>query len=97
MPELLPGPSVTLEGRCYNLKTLRMSPPLPERLKPGELMSGSSEAGLAPARTIGAVPVGYRTAAEPRAARRQGRGVGCWRGRACLTATTDRRPHLHNQ
>jgi alkanesulfonate monooxygenase len=59
MLELLAGGSVTFEGLYYNVKTLRMSPPLPERLKPGVLMSGSSQAGLAAARAIGAVPVKY--------------------------------------
>jgi alkanesulfonate monooxygenase len=57
--DLLAGRSVTLEGRYYNVKNLRMSPPLPERLQPGVLMSGSSEAGLAAARAIGAVPIKY--------------------------------------
>ena len=56
---LLAGQPVTFEGRYYNVRTLRMSPPLPERLRPGVLMSGSSEAGLAAARAIGAVPVKY--------------------------------------
>ena len=36
-----------------------MSPQLPEDLRPGLLMSGSSPAGLAAARAIGALPVKY--------------------------------------
>jgi alkanesulfonate monooxygenase len=59
MLELLAGRSVTLEGRYYNVKNLRMSPSLPEHLQPGVLMSGSSEAGLAAARALGAVPIKY--------------------------------------
>jgi alkanesulfonate monooxygenase len=59
MLELLAGRSVTLDGSYYNVKALRLSPPLPERLQPGVLMSGSSPAGLAAARAIGAVAVKY--------------------------------------
>jgi alkanesulfonate monooxygenase len=49
----------TLEGRYYRVKNLRMTPPLPSELQPGVLMSGSSPAGLAAARAIGAIPVKY--------------------------------------
>jgi alkanesulfonate monooxygenase len=56
---LLQGESVTLEGRYYRVKNLRMTPPVPEELRPGVLISGSSPAGLAAAQAIGATPVKY--------------------------------------
>jgi alkanesulfonate monooxygenase len=56
---LLRGESVTLDGRYYRVENLRMTPPLPEELFPGVLISGSSPAGLAAAEAIGAVPVKY--------------------------------------
>lgn len=59
MVGLLMGEKVTLDGNYYQVKNLRLSPPVPEELRPGLLMSGSSAAGLAAARAIGAVPVKY--------------------------------------
>jgi alkanesulfonate monooxygenase len=59
MLRLLAGEVVTLTGRYYTVKNLRMTPPLAEELRPGVLMSGSSPAGFAAARAIGAVPVKY--------------------------------------
>jgi alkanesulfonate monooxygenase len=56
---LLAGEVTTLAGRYYGVKNLRMTPPLPEKLQPGVLISGSSPAGFAAARAIGAVPVKY--------------------------------------
>jgi alkanesulfonate monooxygenase len=56
---LLAGEVTTLHGRYYDVKNLRMTPPLPEELQPGLLISGSSPAGLDTARAIGAVPVKY--------------------------------------
>jgi alkanesulfonate monooxygenase len=57
---LLSGPDpVTLEGKYYRVKNLKMTPPLPAELFPGFMISGSSEAGLAAARTIGATAVRY--------------------------------------
>jgi alkanesulfonate monooxygenase len=56
---LLAGETTTLAGRYYNVKNLRMTPPLPEELRPGVMISGSSPAGFAAARAIGAVPVKY--------------------------------------
>jgi alkanesulfonate monooxygenase len=56
---LLAGEVTTLAGRYYNVTNLRMTPPLPAELQPGVLMSGSSPAGFAAARAIGAVPVKY--------------------------------------
>ena len=60
MTALLSSPEpVTFEGKYYNVTNLKMTPPLPEELYPGILISGSSEAGLAAAREIGATAVKY--------------------------------------
>jgi alkanesulfonate monooxygenase len=60
MKALLSGPEpVTFEGKYYKVANLKMTPPLPEELYPGILISGSSEAGLAAAREIGATAVKY--------------------------------------
>jgi alkanesulfonate monooxygenase len=50
---------VSYEGKFYKVENLRMTPPLPPELFPGILMSGSSDAGLAAARAIGATAVKY--------------------------------------
>jgi alkanesulfonate monooxygenase len=57
---LLSSPDpVGFEGKYYKVANLRMTPPLPEELFPGILISGSSDAGLAAAREIGATAVKY--------------------------------------
>ena len=56
---LLRGESVTVAGRYYNVENLKLTPPLPDELFPGVLISGSSEAGLAAADAIGATAVKY--------------------------------------
>jgi alkanesulfonate monooxygenase len=50
---------VTFEGTYYRVNNLKLTPPLPDDLFPGILISGSSEAGLAAAREIGATAVKY--------------------------------------
>ena len=50
---------LTYEGEFYRIDKLKMTPALPEELMPGILVSGSSEAGLAAARTLGATAVMY--------------------------------------
>ena len=50
---------VTFEGRFYQVKNLILNPALALHLMPSILMSGSSEAGLAAAREIGATAVQY--------------------------------------
>jgi alkanesulfonate monooxygenase len=50
---------VSYEGKFYKIENLRMTPPLPPDLFPGILMSGSSDAGLAAARAVGATAVKY--------------------------------------
>jgi alkanesulfonate monooxygenase len=58
--ELLASPDpVSFSGRYYTVSNLRMTPPLDPELFPGLLMSGSSEAGLAAGRAIGATAVKY--------------------------------------
>jgi alkanesulfonate monooxygenase len=60
MTALLSSPEpVTFEGKYYKVTNLRMTPPLPPELYPGILISGSSDAGLAAAREIGATAVKY--------------------------------------
>lgn len=50
---------VSFHGRHYRVEGLRLTPALPADLFPGLMISGSSEAGLAAARAIGALPVRY--------------------------------------
>ena len=52
------GP-VSFEGQFYKINGLSLKPPLAPELRPRILVSGSSEAGLAAARAIGAMPVKY--------------------------------------
>jgi alkanesulfonate monooxygenase len=57
---LLSSPDpLTFHGQFYKVDKLKMSPPLAPELFPGILMSGSSDAGLAAAKTVGAVAVQY--------------------------------------
>jgi alkanesulfonate monooxygenase len=58
--ELLAGEaSVSLAGEFYKVDKLRLTPPLDRDLFPGIFVSGSSDAGLAAARAIGATAVKY--------------------------------------
>ena len=58
--DLLRGEApVSVSGRWYDVENLKLTPTLDEELFPGVLISGSSDAGLAAARAIGAVPVRY--------------------------------------
>ena len=50
---------LSFSGSHYQVHNLRLTPPLPRELLPGILMSGSSEAGLAAARRLGATPIEY--------------------------------------
>jgi len=52
------GPG-SFAGDFYQIENLRLAPKLPDELFPGIFVSGSSEAGLAAARAIGAVAVQY--------------------------------------
>jgi alkanesulfonate monooxygenase len=59
MIRLLAGETVTFSGQYYGVTNLRLAAGLPPELQPGVLMSGSSPAGLAAARTLGATAVKY--------------------------------------
>jgi alkanesulfonate monooxygenase len=60
MRELLEGDQpVTLAGRYYSVRGVRMAPALPRELWPGWLISGSSPAGRAAAVQMGAITVEY--------------------------------------
>jgi alkanesulfonate monooxygenase len=50
---------VCFEGEFYRVRNLRLTPPLPAGLRPGVFVSGSSEAGLAAARALGATAIQY--------------------------------------
>lgn len=50
---------VTLDGTYYKVSNLRLTPALDAGFLPEVLMSGSSPAGLAAARSVGALPVKY--------------------------------------
>jgi alkanesulfonate monooxygenase len=68
---------VSEDGRYYNVKNLRMSPPLPSHLFPGIMISGSSPAGLAAAEAIDALAVQYpKPPGEEESLRDVGIGVG---------------------
>jgi alkanesulfonate monooxygenase len=63
--ELLLGQSpVTFRGEFYAVDKLRLTPPLPPELFPGIFVSGSSEAGLEAAQTLGATAIKYPKPAE---------------------------------
>jgi alkanesulfonate monooxygenase len=58
--KLLASPlGVSYEGEFYKVDKLKMTPPLSPDLSPGIFVSGSSEAGLAASRAIGAVAIKY--------------------------------------
>jgi alkanesulfonate monooxygenase len=59
------GPPVTFDGEFYKVAKLALTPKVAPELRPGYLMSGSSEAGMAAAKELGAVAVQYP---EPAAA-----------------------------
>jgi alkanesulfonate monooxygenase len=56
---LLAGSVVSYEGEFYRVDKLRLTPPLAAELHPGIFISGSSEAGVGAAKTLGAIAVKY--------------------------------------
>lgn len=50
---------LTFEGRFYSVKNLSLRPAVAPDLRPGILASGSSDAGLAAAREMGAIAIRY--------------------------------------
>jgi alkanesulfonate monooxygenase len=70
---LAAGGPVTFEGEFHRVVNLTLSPRIPAQLQPRILVSGSSEAGLAAARSLAALPVQYPApATEPPEARHDG-------------------------
>ncbi len=60
MRELMAGLGpVTFQGQYYKVKNLKLTPPVPDELRPHFFVSGSSTAGLAAARVVGATAVKY--------------------------------------
>jgi alkanesulfonate monooxygenase len=58
--DLLSSPNgISYEGEFYKVDKLKMTPPLSPELFPGIFVSGSSEAGLAAAKAMGATAVKY--------------------------------------
>ena len=58
--KLLASPApVTFQGKFYRVENLSLKPSLPKELFPGVFVSGSSEAGVAAARAMGATAVKY--------------------------------------
>jgi alkanesulfonate monooxygenase len=51
--------AVSLDGRYYRVSNLRLTPPVPEELRPRLLISGSSPAGRDAARSLDAVAIRY--------------------------------------
>ena len=70
------GP-VTFEGEFYRVEQLSLKPPLPKELFPIITISGSSEAGLAAAEALGAIPVKYPEPPDQCAIRPELRNNGC--------------------
>ncbi len=56
---LVAGERVSFSGRYYSVTNLHLAAPLPAAIQPGLVMSGSSPAGLAAARAVGALAVKY--------------------------------------
>ena len=55
---------VSFEGEFYKIRNLRMTPPLSPALLPGIFVSGSSDAGIAAAKALGATAVKYPKPAQ---------------------------------
>jgi alkanesulfonate monooxygenase len=66
---------VSFEGRYYEVHNLRLAPSLPPQLLPGMMISGSSPAGLAAARAIGATAVQYPEPADQMVGEQRPEGV----------------------
>jgi alkanesulfonate monooxygenase len=75
--ELLAGSgAVSYDGEFYQAKNLKLTPPLPRDLFPGIFVSGSSDAGLAAAKAIGATAVKYPKAPGEEVVPDEGLGAG---------------------
>lgn len=68
--QLLDGTPVSYNGEFHTVSKLKLTPPLPEHLVPGVFVSGSSDAGVAAAKALGATAIKYPKPAneeDPRA------------------------------
>src|SRR5438876_4912667 len=73
--QLLAGATpVSFDGEFYSVKNLKLTPTLLPELSPGIFVSGSSEAGLAAAKAIGAAAVKYPKAPGEEVAPDEGGG-----------------------
>jgi alkanesulfonate monooxygenase len=62
---LLASPApLTFVGEFHSVVKLKLSPPLPDALAPGVFVSGSSDAGIAAAKVLGATAVKYPKPAD---------------------------------
>jgi alkanesulfonate monooxygenase len=76
--QLLAGGSpVSFEGEFYRVSQLSLKPPLPGELFPFITISGSSDAGLAAAHSLGAIPVKYPEPPQDCVAQPEDRNRGC--------------------
>jgi alkanesulfonate monooxygenase len=71
------GAPVTFEGEFYRVVQLSLKPPLPKELFPIITISGSSAAGLAAAKSLGAIPVKYPEPPEQSTIQPELRNNGC--------------------
>ena len=75
--QLLSGESVSFTGSYYSVENLSLKPRLAPELSPGIFVSGSSDAGVAAARAIGATAVKYpRPPSEEISTAADGAGIG---------------------
>ena len=74
---LLESPKpLTFDGQFYKINGLTLNPPLAPELYPSILVSGSSDAGLAAAAEIGAIPVKYPEPPDTGSNRRESEPCG---------------------
>jgi alkanesulfonate monooxygenase len=70
------GAPVDFVGKYYAVKKLKIAPPMPAELIPPVLMSGSSAAGLASCKAIGATAIRYPQPPESEAEERDAMATG---------------------
>jgi alkanesulfonate monooxygenase len=67
---------LTAEGQFYSVRGLKLTPSIPDALRPGVFVSGSSEAGCRAAAAMGATPVKYPRAPSEESQPGEGNGAG---------------------
>ena len=80
---------VTYRGEFYKVEKLRLTPPVAQSLLPEILLSGSSEAGLAAARALGATAIRYPKPAREESAPSAATGSGKFGLRVGIIARKD--------